>query len=121
MNLDGIIDKETYMKKEKEIKLQISNIEDKITELKNQKDINNNISNKIKEIENIVNAPTCLKEFDKETFDSIVERIIIGEDDNNKQVVRFVLKTGIEYKCKENNRIDTGVSFGSYKRFSEII
>ena len=58
---------------------------------------------------------------DKEIFDSIVERIILGEIDengnSNPDVVRFILKTGTEYKC-ENNGIDTSVSFGSYKRFS---
>ena len=59
------------------------------------------MTKKIKEIEKIVNAPTCIKEFDKETFDSIVERIIIGEDSNDSNVVRFILKTGMEYKCEK--------------------
>ena len=124
MQLDGIIDKDIYMKKEQEIKLQITDIETKITELLNLKNTNNDISNKIKVIEKIMNEPTSLKEFDKETFDSIVERIILGEieenGNSNPNVVRFILKTGTEYKC-ENNGIDTSVSFGSYKRFSKII
>lgn len=121
MKLDGIIDKDTYVKKEQEIKSQIEDLEERITNLQNQKNTNNNIAKKIKEIEKIVNAPTSLKEFDKETFDSIVERIIIGEDSSKERVVRFILKTGVEYKCMENSRIDTGVSFGSYKRFSKNI
>ncbi|MDY4545055.1 MAG: recombinase family protein [Bacilli bacterium] len=115
MQLDGVIDKDIYVKKEQEIKSQITDIEEKINNLENIKNTNNNMTKKIKEIEKIVNAPTCIKEFDKETFDSIVERIIIGEDSNDSNVVRFILKTGMEYKC-ENNRIDTSVSFGSYKR-----
>ncbi len=117
MKLEGIIDKDTYIKKEKEIKMQITELEEKITNLQNQENTNNNIAKKIKEIEKIVNAPTSLKEFDKEVFDSIVERIIIGEDGSDEQVIRFILKTGVEYKCKENSRIDTNVSFGNYKRF----
>ena len=119
MQLDGIIDKDIYIKKEQEIKFQITEIETKITELLNLKNTNNDISNKIKEIEKIMNEPTSIKEFDKEVFDSIVERIILGETDedgnSNPNVVRFILKTGTEYKC-ENNGIDTSVSFGSYKR-----
>ena len=115
MQLDGVIDKDIYVKKEQDIKSQITDIEEKINNLENIKNTNNNMTKKIKEIEKIVNAPTCIKEFDKETFDSIVERIIIGEDSNDSNVVRFILKTGMEYKC-ENNRIDTSVSFGSYKR-----
>lgn len=118
MKLEEIIDKDTYIKKENEIKMQIIELEEKITNLQNQENTNNNIAKKIKEIEKIVNAPTSLKEFDKEVFDSIVERIVIGEDGNDEQVIRFILKTGIEYKCKENSRIDTNVSFGNYKRCS---
>jgi len=118
MKLEEIIDKDTYIKKEKEIKMQITELEEKITNLQNQENTNNNIAKKIKEIEKIVNAPTSLKEFDKEVFDSIVERIIIGEDGSDEQVIRFILKTGVEYKCKENSRIDTNVSFGNYKRYS---
>ena len=121
MKLEEIIDKDTYIKKEKEIKMQITELEEKITNLQNQENTNNNIAKKIKEIEKIVNAPTSLKEFDKEVFDSIVERIIIGEDGSDEQVIRFILKTGVEYKCKENSRIDTNVSFGNYKRFGETL
>ena len=124
MQIDGNIDKDIQIKKEQEIKLQITEIETKITELSNLKNTNNDISNKIKEIEKIMNEPTSIKEFDKETFDSIVERIILGEIDedgnSNHNVVRFILKTGKEYKC-ENNGIDTSVSFGNYKRFSKIV
>ena len=115
MKLDEIIDKDTYIKKERELKFQIDNLEVSITNLQNQKTENSNVAKRIKEIEKIVNAPAQLKEFDKETFDSIVDKIIIGEDGNKEQVVRFILKTGVEYKF-ENDRIDTSVSFGSYKR-----
>ena len=124
MRLDGVIDKDIYIKKEQEIKLQITDIDNKKLELLELKKNNNNISKRIIEIEKIVNEPTSIKEFDKETFDSIVERIIIGEVDesgnSNPYVVRFVLKTGTEYKC-ENNRINTSVSFGSYKRYCNFI
>ena len=120
MNLDGIIDKDTYVSKGEDLKTKISEIEDKKEELLNLKNTNNTLSKRIIEIEKIVNAPTTIKEFDKETFNSIIDKIIIGEknvDGNNSNVVRFILKTGAEYKC-ENNGINTSVSFGAYKRFS---
>ena len=124
MKLDNIIDKDIYLKKEQEIKLKINEFEIKKEELLNLKNKNSNISDKIKKIEKIVDEPVMLKEFDKETFDSIIERIIIGEVDengnSNSDTVRFILKTGEEYKC-ENNGIDTSVSFGSYKRFSQTL
>ena len=107
-------------KKHKNLKTKISEMEDKKEELLNLKNTNNTLSKRIIEIEKIVNAPTTIKEFDKETFNSIIDKIIIGEknvDGNNSNVVRFILKTGAEYKC-ENNGINTSVSFGTYKRFS---
>ncbi|MGM9882446.1 MAG: hypothetical protein ACI31S_06380 [Bacilli bacterium] len=71
-----------------------------------------------------MNEPTSIKEFDKKIFDSIVERIMLGEIDengnSNPNVIKFILKTGTEYKC-ENNGIDASVSFGSYKKFSNVI
>ena len=50
MQLDGSIDKDIYIKKEQEIKIQITDIENKITELLTLKNTNNDISSKIKEI-----------------------------------------------------------------------
>ena len=42
-----------------------------------------------------------LKEFNREAFDSIVDTILVGDYDDNgnklPRVVRFVLKTGVEY------------------------
>jgi len=105
-------------KKEKELKNRIDDLNERIVNLQNQKNTNDIVVKRIKEIEKILNQPTVIKEFDKRTFDSIVERIVIGEDGNDEKVIRFILKTGIEYKCKENIRIDTSVSFGNYKRFS---
>ena len=102
MQLDDVIDKVTYISKEKEIKEQLTNIDNKRLELQTLKNENKKISSKIKEIEKVVNAPTSIKEFDRQVFDNIVEKIIVGEiDDNNNpnpNVVRFILKTGVEFK-----------------------
>ena len=118
MKLEEVIDKDAYIKKEKELKTRIDDLNERIVNLQNQKNTNDIVVKRIKEIEKILNQPTVIKEFDKRTFNSIVERIVIGEDGNDEKVIRFILKTGIEYKCKENIRIDTSVSFGNYKRFS---
>ena len=117
MKLEEVIDKDTYIKKEKELKIRIDDLNERIVNLQNQKNTNDIVVKRIKEIEKILDEPTVIKEFDKRTFDSIVERIVIGEDGSDEKVIRFILKTGIEYKCKENSSIDTSVSFGNYKRF----
>ena len=104
MQLDDVIDKVTYISKEKEIKEQLTNIDNKRLELQTLKNENKKISSKIKEIEKVVNAPTSIKEFDRQVFDNIVEKIIVGEiaDNNNPipNVVRLILKTGIEFRVE---------------------
>ena len=100
--LDDVIDKVTYINKEKEIKKQLTNFDNKRIELQTLKNESKKISSKIKEIEKVVNAPTTIKEFNRQVFDNIVEKIVVGETDKdnnpNPNVVRFILKTGVEYK-----------------------
>ena len=122
MRLDESITKEIYDLKEKEIKAKLSNLDEKITELEKLKQESNNISNKIKEIEKIVNVPCTLTEFDENTFDNFVERIVVGEvlenGEKDPNVVRFILKTGSEFKIAlANQDIKTSnVSFESKER-----
>lgn len=67
---------------------------------------NKNISNQLKEIEKVLNAPKTIKDFDDETFNSLVEKIIVGEKDENgninPNVIRFILKIGTEYTYQIN-------------------
>jgi len=102
MRLDDYIDKKAYISKEQEIKEQLEIVIDKKKEYELLDSKNKNISNKIKEIEKIINNPTTLEKFDRETFENIVDKIVIGEIDENNNlnsnVIRFVLKTGNEYK-----------------------
>jgi len=120
MRLDGSIDKDTYLLKEKEIKSNLEAIKEKQKELENLNNENKNISRKLEEIEKIINVPATLTEFDKNVFESLVEKIIVGEvsedGKENPYAIRFVLKTGVEYKTiiekmKKNNNRNQSVSF----------
>lgn len=130
MQLDKIIDKTTYISKEQEIKEKLTNIDNKRLEILILKNENNKISTKIKEIEKVINAPTSITEFDRQVFDNIVEKIIVGETNenglNNPNVIRFILKTGVEFKGtiqspenndngNENVSFDKRDKFGVYK------
>lgn len=85
-------------------------------------DDNKNISTKIKEIEKIINVPCTLTEFNENTFENFVEKIVVeevlqnGEKDSN--VIRFILKTGSEFKIalKPQDVETQNVSFGSQQR-----
>lgn len=48
-----------------------------------------------------------MPEFDKDVFELIIEKVIIGEKyskgKTNPRVITFILKSGNEIKCKEDN------------------
>ena len=69
---------------------------------------------KLKEIEKIINEPTILTEFNREIFDTIVDKIVVGEVSETGEVkpnvIRFILRTGAEYKTITNNNRNKNVS-----------
>lgn len=101
MKLDDIKHKDIYNAKESEIYEELSNIKEQIKVKENELEENQNINSKIKQIEDYFDEPVLLKEFNREAFDSIVDTILVGDYDDNgnklPRVVRFVLKTGVEY------------------------
>ena len=121
MKLDNYENKEMYNSKEQELNDKIFKIVDKINEYRALEQENKDIATQLEKIEEIVNVPLALKKFDREAFDSIVEKIIVGEIDEkgniNPNVLRFVLKIGTEYKYDLNNNRNKNVSFDSSCRF----
>lgn len=105
--LDGSIGKEIYLSKEIELNEKISNITKKKNELINLNLENDNVEVKIKEIEKIVLGPNTIKQFDRDIFETIVDKIIVGEINKNGEkipnVIKFVLKTG---ECYDTTFID---------------
>lgn len=120
MRLDDSITKDVYNLKEEEIKSSISDIDDRKRELERLKEETKNITNKISEIEKIVNVPCVLTEFDENTFENFVERIVVGEisenGEKNPNVIRFILKTGMEFKTILSKVQAPNVSFGAKER-----
>ena len=49
-----------------------------------------------------------MPEFDKDVFELMIEKVIIGEKDNNGEnnprVITFILKSGNEIKCKDDKK-----------------
>lgn len=100
MKLDDYDNKERYYKKGKEITEQIQRIVNDINEYQCLEQVNNEISSRLQQVEEIINIPHVLKEFDRDVFDSAVDKMIIGEIDENgnknSRIIRFVLNTGEE-------------------------
>ena len=120
MKLDNVIDKDTYILKEKELKDNLDNINYKLQDIEKINIENKDIFNRLKVIEQIINEPTILTEFNRDIFDTIVDKIIVGEicgnGDINPNVLRFVLKTGKEYKTLVNNNRNQKVSLSTKDR-----
>ena len=122
MKLDDYCNKELYSSKEKELSDNILKIVNEINEYQSLEKESNQISNHIDQIEEMLNEPQLLKEFDRNVFDSIVDRIIVGELDDlgniNSSVIRLVLKIGTEYRYDLINKFDRNktVSFDSNNR-----
>ena len=123
LKLDDIENKGAYTEKENEINEKIKNITNDINNLELLNRQNKSLSNQLKEIEQIVfEEEKAIKKFDEVKFNNLVNKIVIGEKDENGNVnpniVRFVLKIGGDYKfmiSTKNTSVDD-VSFKCAKR-----
>lgn len=117
MKLDDYANKNAYVSKEKEISERLKSIDKEIQDYELLEKGNKTISSKLKEIEEIFKEPETITEFDRETFENIVGRIVVGEKDDkgneNLNVVRFILKTGAEYVYTLDTSDGNSVSFGT--------
>ena len=108
MKLDKIIDNDTYVSKEKELLIKIDEVNKKI------KNYNNEIINKEKQekrlnkIQEIINNTPRLETFNEDCFKNMVDKIIVGEIDENgnknPNVIKFILKTGKDYNFLIDNK-----------------
>ncbi len=120
MKLDDYEHKEIYNSKEKELNDKIFKIVNEINEYRLLEQENKGIATQLQQIEVMINVPLSLKGFDRESFDSMVEKVIVGEADENgninPNILRFVLKVGSEYKYDLNYNGNENVSFDSSYR-----
>ena len=113
MKLDDYENKNAYISKEKEINTELKRINEEISNYEDIKNTNKNIQKQMTKIEKIFEQAINVNEFDENIFENLVEKIIVGEKDENgninPKVVRFILKIGTEYIYDIND--DKSVSF----------
>ena len=98
LKLEDSENADLYQDKEEELKRKLSSIKQKIEEnnqlIENKKSTQARIDN----IKEVLKETKTLKEFNRDIFDKLIEKIIIGEVKEDGSVdydiVRFVLKTG---------------------------
>lgn len=106
MKLDDYENKGLYDDKENEIRDNLKQVMNQIQEIEIINTNNKNISKQLEVVEEILNTKKTIEDFDRETFENLVEKIIVGEKDSEGNVipniVYFVLKVGTEYKYEIN-------------------
>lgn len=100
MMLDDYSRKEIYFTKEKELRDKLNEIANRINDYKKFQQNNLDFKDQLAKISKMLDNCKKLDKFDRETFNNIVEKIIVGaEDENgnfNSHIIKFVLKTGQE-------------------------
>ena len=113
--LDQSVNKEDFYKKYNDLKMKMNEVEKNLESLKNyamnSKSLNERIEEMRKMLENGV------KEFDKQVFDSVIEKVIVGEVTESNEYLpyklTFIYRTGFKNKVippyvgrltKENNK-----------------
>ena len=97
LKLDNTITEEAFKEKNNEIERKIRSIQKQIEHKSSTVNKEDNLKSKIEEIKNLLKSYDIITEFDREVFDILVEKVIIGETDEdgnkNPYVVNFILKS----------------------------
>ena len=125
MKLDKIIDNDTYVKKEKELLNKIDEVNEKLNTYKSEIINKDKQIKRLNKIEEVINTSPRLEEFNEDCFKNLIDKIIVGEIDENgnknPNVIKFILKTGKNYDflidnqkycmsfCKRNKCVCNGI------------
>ena len=97
LKLDNTITEEAFKEKNHEIERKIRNIQKQIENKASTVNKEDNLKSKVEEIKNLLKSHNIITEFDREVFDILVDKVIIGEMDEegnkNPYVISFILKS----------------------------
>lgn len=99
--IDGTIDKEIFSKKKIELNKKIKKIEKEQELLKCQLKDENTFDCGVEKIRKIFNEQSkILTAFDKDIFEALIYKVVVGEidenGDKNPYVIKFIVKSGLE-------------------------
>lgn len=96
--LEGTIPEDIYNIKDNEFSEQISNFDNELETLVEREKTETETKNRIERFKKVLLSNSTLEEFDRDVFESIVEKVIIGgyDEDGNKDPykITFIYKTG---------------------------
>jgi len=112
--IDGTIDKEIFKNKKIEINKKIKKADEEIERLECQLQDERSFDDGFKKISQFFKSRDVIDEgFDKDVFEALIYKVIIGEKDKdgncNPYVIRFIIKNGTEdnFKSRDDGIINT--------------
>lgn len=100
MRLDGGIDEETYQGKIAEADEKLDRLLSKKQSLNDRKKDQQDINKRLNEFQKVISSNEALREFDRHVFESVIDRVIVGEKAENGEInpykLKFIFKTGYE-------------------------
>ena len=100
MRLDDRVDEETYQMKIVEVNHKMEELLLKKQSLKDRKQDRQDIGKRLSEFQKVIRKGEVLQKFDRHVFESITDRIIVGEKGENGQInpykLKIIFKTGQE-------------------------
>ncbi len=116
MHLESRIDSEAYQNKKSEMEKEQQLKTTELLQLQGEVGSNRKLQKRIDAMRKLLTEAPILREFDRNVFESIVEKVIVGgyDDDGNKDpsMITFVYKTGfkdikdgVEFKPPRRNAV----------------
>lgn len=114
MRLDDKIDEETYQMKIAEVNQKMDELLLKKQSLKDRQQDQQDINKRLSEFQKVISKGEVLQKFDRHVFESITDRIVVGEKGENGEInpykLKIIFKTGYE---KDEVAREQPFSFGN--------
>lgn len=107
LNLNGTISLETLQEKKAKLQNKINKIDKEQEHLQLELEDSISLNHGLNKFKTLFKDNEIMPEFDKDVFELMIEKVIIGEKEENgntnPRVITFILKSGNEIKCQNNN------------------
>lgn len=106
LNLNGTISTETLQEKKAKLQDKINKITKEQEHLQLEIEDSMSLNQGLNKFKTLFKDNEIMPNFDKDVFELMIEKVIIGEKDSkgkiNPRVITFILKSGNEIKCEED-------------------
>ena len=106
LNLNGTISVETLREKKAKLRNKINKIEKEQEHLQLELADGVSLNQGLNKFKTLFKDNEIMPEFDKDVFELMIKKVIIGEKETNgntnPRVITFILKSGNEIKCEDN-------------------